>query len=178
MKIEFTVAKNEQDVSISPYPLTFRVVRVLLDTGEYNTLTTSLPRSFTPAEIKELYHARWGIETSFRELKYRIGLVNLHGKKDDFVKQEIYSAMTMMNFCNRIINEIVIHQKQENVHEYKVNMKMALYLCRQFFRTKGADSKKSLMDISKYIEPLRPNRYDTRNIKAKSLVGFVYRVSA
>lgn len=108
-------------------------------------------------------------------MKYGIGLVNLHGKKDDFVKQEIYSAMTMMNFCNRVVNEIVIHQKQENIYEYKVNMKMAMYLCRQFFRTKNADRIK---DISKYVESVRPGRRDTRNIKAKSFVGFVYRVSA
>lgn len=65
----------------TPYLMKFRVVRVLLDTGEYETLATSLPRSFTPSEIKELYHARWGIETAFRELKYGMGLVNLHGKK-------------------------------------------------------------------------------------------------
>ena len=43
----------------SPYPMKFRVVRILLDTGEYETLATSLPRSITPSEIKELYHARW-----------------------------------------------------------------------------------------------------------------------
>ncbi len=162
----------------TPYPMKFRVVRVLLDTGEYETLATSLPRSFTPAEIKELYHARWGIETSFRELKYGIGLVNLHGKKDDFVKQEIFSAMLIMNFCNRIVNEIVITQKQENIYEYKVNMKMAMYLCRQFFRTENADEKKLIRDIAKYLEPVRPDRRDIRNIKAKSFVGFVYRVSA
>lgn len=162
----------------SPYPMKLRVVRVLLDTGEYETLVTSLPRSFTPVEIKELYHARWGIETSFRELKYGIGLVNLHGKKDDFVKQEIFSAMLMMNFCNRIINEIVIEQKQDNIHEYKVNTKMAMYLCRQFFRTKDANEKKLIRDISKYLEPIRPNRRDVRNVKAQSFVGFVYRVSA
>lgn len=63
----------------SPYPMTFRIVRFQLETGEYETLATSLPRSFTLAEIKELYHARWGIETAFRELKYGLGLVNLHG---------------------------------------------------------------------------------------------------
>lgn len=162
----------------SPYPMKFRVVRVLLDTGEYETLATSLPRSFTSAEIKELYHAHWGIETAFRELKYGMGLVNLHGKKDDFVKQEIFSTMLMMNFCNRIVNEIVVKQKQDNIHEYKVNMKMAMYLCRQFFRTKNADEKKILKDIAKYLEPIRPDRRDTRNVKAKSFAGFVYRVSA
>lgn len=162
----------------SPYPMKFRVVRVLLDTGEYETLATSLPRSFTSAEIKELYHAHWGIETAFRELKYGMGLVNLHGKKDDFVKQEIFSTMLMMNFCNRIVNEILVKQKQDNIHEYKVNMKMAMYLCRQFFRTKNADEKKLLKDIAKYLEPIRPDRRDTRNVKAKSFAGFVYRVSA
>ena len=92
----------------SPYPMKIRVVRFKLDTGEYETLATSLPRSITLAEIKELYHARWGIETAFRELKYGIGLVNLHGKKDDFVRQEIFSAMIMSNFCSRIVNEVVV----------------------------------------------------------------------
>lgn len=57
-------------------------------------------------------------------------------------------------------------------------MKMAMYLCRQFFRTKNADAKKLIKDISKYVEPVRPDRCDVRNIKAKSFVGFIYRVSA
>lgn len=162
----------------SPYPMKIRVVRFKLDTGEYETLATSLPRSITLAEIKELYHARWGIETAFRELKYGIGLVNLHGKKDDFVKQEIFSAMIMSNFCSRIVNEIVVRKNDANIHEYKVNMTMAIHICRQFFRTKDADAKKLLQDIARYTEPIRPGRRDERNIKAKTFVGFIYRVSA
>ena len=162
----------------SPYPMTFRVVRFLLETGEYETLATSLPRSFTIAEIKELYHARWGIETAFRELKYGLGLVNLHGKKDDFVKQEIFAAMTMSNFCSRIVNEVVLRKNDANIHEYKVNMNMAIHICRQFFCTKDADERQLLKDIAKYTEPVRPGRRDERNIKAKSFAGFIYRVSA
>ena len=42
----------------SPYPMQLRIVRFMLDTGEYETLATSLPRSFTLQEIKELYHSR------------------------------------------------------------------------------------------------------------------------
>ena len=162
----------------SPYPMKIRVVRFKLDTGEYETLATSLPRSITLAEIKELYHARWGIETAFRELKYGIGLVNLHGKKDDFVRQEIFSAMIMSNFCSRIVNEVVVRKNDANIHEYKVNMTMAIHICRQFFRTKDADVKKLLQDIARYTEPVRPGRRDERNIKAKTFVGFIYRVSA
>lgn len=162
----------------SPYPMTFRVVRFQLETGEYETLATSLPRSITLAEIKELYHSRWGIETAFRELKYGLGLVNLHGKKDDFVKQEIYSAMIMSNFCSRIANEVVVRKNEANVHEYKVNMNMAIHICRQFYRTQNGDEKQLLKDIARYTEPVRPGRRDERNIKAKSFVGFIYRVSA
>lgn len=161
----------------SPYPMKIRVVRFKLDTGEYETLATSLPRSITLAEIKELYHARWGIETAFRELKYGIGLVNLHGKKDDFVRQEIFSAMIMSNFCSRIVNDVVVRKNDANIHEYKVNMTMAIHICRQFFRTKDADAKKLLQDIARYTEPVRPGRRDERNIKAKTFVGFIYRVS-
>ncbi|MFR4352573.1 MAG: IS4 family transposase [Roseburia sp.] len=162
----------------SPYPMKFRVVRFQLETGEYETLVTSLPRSITLEEIKELYHARWGIETAFRELKYGLGLVNLHGKKDDFVMQEIFSAMIMSNFCSRVVNEVVVRKNDANIHEYKVNMNMAIHICRQFFRTKNADEKQLLRDIARYTEPVRPGRRDERNIKAKSFVGFIYRVSA
>lgn len=162
----------------SPYPMKFRVVRFQLDTGEYETLATSLPPSVTLAEIKELYHSRWGIETSFRELKYGMGLVNLHGKKDDFVRQEIFAAMVMSNFCSRIANRIVIPQDSGNIHAYQVNMKMATYLCRKFYRNESGNGAQLVRDILKYTEPIRPDRKDGRNIKAKSFVGFTYRVLA
>ena len=38
----------------SPYPMKLRIVRFMLDTGQFETLATSLPRSFTLQEIKEL----------------------------------------------------------------------------------------------------------------------------
>ena len=134
----------------SPYTMKFRVVRFMLDTGE----------------------------TAFRELKYGLGLVNLHGKKDDYVKQEIFASMIMSNFCSRIAGRVAIQQKDKNIHEYKVNFKMAVYLCRKFFRAENADAEKLLRDMARYTEPVRPNRQDTRNIKSKSFVGFVYRVLA
>ena len=162
----------------SPYPMKFRVVRFRLNTGEYETLATSLPRSFTIDEIKELYHARWGIETAFRESKYGVGLVNLHGKSDDFVKQEVFSSMVISNFCSRIINEVMIKQDPTRAYEYQINRTMAMDLCRKFFRTPDAKETKLLKDIARYIEPIRPGRSDTRNLKAKSFVGFFYRVSS
>ena len=49
--------------------------------------------TFLIGTIKELYRLRWGIETSFRELKYTIGLSCLHGKKTDFLLQEVLKML-------------------------------------------------------------------------------------
>lgn len=110
----------------SPYTLQFRVVRFMLDTGEYETIVTSLPRSkFSIAEIKELYHMRWGIETSFRDLKYAIGLINLHCKKEDLVAQEIYAALIMYNYCSRMAANASVRQSKDTIYAYRVNFTMA-----------------------------------------------------
>ena len=162
----------------SPYPMKLRIVRILLDTGEYETLATSLPPSFAPDQIKHLYHARWGIETAFRELKYNYGLVNFHGKSEQFVRQEIYASMLMASACSRIIQQAVIQQHNGNTHLYQVNQKMAIFLCKKFFRTPGADGEQLMRDIARYAEPVRPGRQDERKIRAKAFEGFVYRVAA
>lgn len=168
----------------SPYLMKFRVVRILLDNGEYVSFACSLPRKssdgrgFSPDDIRELYHRRWGIESSFRELKYTLGLINLHGKFDDFVKQEIYAAMTMYNFCNRICGAVVVEQKPANVYAYRVNFKMAAYLCQEFYRNRRKDGKGLMEEISRYTEPVRPGRMDKRNLRPKGFVGFTYRVAA
>lgn len=162
----------------SPYPMRFRIVRFQLETGVYETIATSLPPSFTVADIKELYHMRWGIESSFRDLKYTIGLVNLHGKRDSYAEQEIFAALTMFNFTNRIVREAVIRQPKNGVYAYRVNFKMASALCWEYFRTPGADSEDLARQIARHTVPIRPGRQDLRNLKAKGFVGFTYRVAA
>jgi len=117
----------------SPYPMHLRVVRFMLPSGEYETLVTSLPRKAFPSRvIAELYHRRWGIETSFRSLKYTVGLVNLHGKSDDFVVQELYAALTIFNFASRVTSATVIQKPPGKL--YRANFKMAVFLCREFLR--------------------------------------------
>lgn len=162
----------------SPYPMRFRIVRFPLETGVYETIATSLPSSFTIADIKELYHMRWGIESSFRDLKYTIGLVNLHGKCDSYAEQEIFAALTMFNFTNRIVREVVIQQPKNGVYAYRVNFKMASTLCREYFRTPGADIEELARQIARHTVPIRPGRQDQRNLKAKGFAGFTYRVAA
>lgn len=157
--------------------LNLRIVRFELSSGEYETIITSLPRDKFPLEeIKKLYGMRWGIEISFRELKYIIGLTNLHCKREDFVVQEIYARLTMYNFCERILQYVVVEQDENRKYQYQVNFTMAMQICIDFF--------KSLVDeidfydlVCKYIVPIRPGRADKRKMRAKTFVSFIYRVA-
>ena len=160
------------------YPMKFRICRFLLDNGEFETVATSLPRSFDLATVKELYHLRWGIETSFRDLKYTLGLVNLHGRSDMFAEQEIYANLTAFNYASRVCREVVIRQPEDGVYAYRVNFKMAVALCREFIRTRSRDGRKLRTDIARYTVPIRPGRQDERNLQVKGCPGFIYRVAA
>ena len=58
------------------------VVRFAISEDSYESIITNLPKEDFPVEeIKKVYAMRWGIETSFRELKYAIGLCCFHSKK-------------------------------------------------------------------------------------------------
>ena len=64
------------------YKIGFRVVRFPISSNDYETVITNLDSNdYPPSEIKKLYTARWGIESSFRALKYTLGMVNFHSKK-------------------------------------------------------------------------------------------------
>ena len=160
------------------YPMKFRICRFQLDNGKFETVATSLPRSFTLEDVKTLYHLRWGIETSFRDLKYTLGLVNLHGRSDAFAEQKVYAGLTTFNFASRVCQEVVIRQPKDGIYAYKVNFKIAVTLCKEFIRTPKADGEKLMREIARYTVPIRPGRADQRDSRVKGFPGFVYQVAA
>lgn len=156
------------------YPISFRVVRFKLAENKYETLLTNLDsKKFSSEELKNVYQMRWGIETSFRELKYAIGLINLHSKKRSFIEQEIFAKLTMYNFCEMITLNVVL-TKKERKYEYQVNFTVAIRLCCEFFRSSNVPIEEH---IQKNLLPIRKNRHYERRIRAKSATGFTYRVA-
>lgn len=160
------------------YPINFRVVRFAISEDTYEVIITNLPENEFPAErIKEIYHMRWGIETSFRELKYAIGLINFHSKKTDYIIQEIFARLTMYNFCEIITTHVVIQQKDRK-YSYQVNFTIAISICLHYFRCRNAVPSPNVEAlIQKNILPVRKGRKDRRKIRSKSAVSFIYRVA-
>lgn len=160
-------------------PMNLRIVRFKITDTEYETIVTSLDRRHFPLpEIKRLYHLRWQIETSFRELKYAAGLINIHTKKEPSALQEIYARLIMYNYSQAIIVSAVIKNREPGKWQYQVNVTFAVHLCRQFFRHHGNSPPPDIQTrISKTILPVRPDRQDQRKIIRKGFIWFVYRVA-
>jgi len=160
------------------YPIHFRVLRFPISDNDFEIIITNLSAEEFPVEkIKEIYHMRWGIETSFRELKYAIGLTNLHSKKAAYVTQELFARLTMYNFCELITTHVIIEQKDRK-HIYQVNFTIAIAICLHYFKCRDDTSPPNVEAlIQKNILPIRPGRKDPRKVKTKSSVSFLYRVA-
>ncbi len=92
------------------FDLSFRVVRFKISDSAFETVVTDLP--YPPHELKALYAMRWGIETSFRSLKYTVGLSSFHSKKADHILQEIFARLTMYNFTSAVTHSVTVRHKQ------------------------------------------------------------------
>lgn len=158
------------------YGLSFRIVRFPLSDTTYETIITNLNTDAFPlSEIKRLYAMRWGIETSFRDLKHTMGLLHLHAKKVEFILQEIFAKLTMYNFCELITSHVVIQQEHKK-YAYKVNFSDAVHVGFEFFLRNVPPPIVEAM-LMKYISPIRPGRKDTRKQTQKPAVSFTYRVA-
>ena len=153
------------------YDLHFRVVRFRISDGCYETIYTDLdPETFPVGKIKELYRLRWGIETSFRELKYTIGLSCLHGKKTDFLLQEVFARLILYNYASLIARKIPVPQEKQ------INFSVAILVCKQFL--KGKIRSAQIFEIlSMHLSPIRPGRQYKRYQNPVSAVAFQYRFS-
>lgn len=167
--------KQRFDYYEENYEFCTRIVRFKITDDTYECIMTNLDKDeFSVEEIKELYNKRWGIETSFRELKYAIGLSALHSKKRELIKQEIYARLLLYNFSQRIVQKIKIEKKKRK-YTYQVNFTRAFHIVREFLRKKSGSPLVIESLIAKEILPIRPNRSNIRNLKHKDVVCFNYR---
>ena len=146
---------------------------------EWEVVLTNLNRADYPLKrIKEIYHLRWGIETSFKKLKYALGSVQFHSKQDRFIEMEIYAHMIMFNAVSQIDAQAYVPQKKCK-YQYAINFKQSCFVIQAMYIISSSTEifKKILIQISHYTIPIRPGRKDKRNLKPKSAVYYLYRVA-
>ena len=162
------------------FVLPLRVVRFKLSSGEYQALVTNLPEDdFSPDELKKLYFRRWGIETSFRHLKYTVGLSKFHAKKASFVTQEIWARLISYNFTCAVMDCVRI-PVSETKHSYKVSVSAAVLVCRKLILSLIVHSALDVLDLlARELIPIRLNRSFPRLATAhfRRPAYFLYRPS-
>ena len=156
------------------YRMRLRVVRFQIKEGVYENIITNLPdKEFTAGQIKYIYQLRWGIETSFRDLKHTIGTANFHSKSPEYIEYEIVCRMVLYNFCTIITMEAA-PEKKEKKWEYQVNLSMAIKICFAFLQDHVAPGNVNGL-ISQYILPVRPDRTYARQLRFQAPASFAYR---
>lgn len=159
------------------FTLPFRIVRFRLTEETYEVVVTSLDRElFPPEKLKEIYAMRWGIETSFRTLKYSAGLLAFHSRKTESVRQEIYARLSMYNLASAAAVCISIDTSRKKKHSYKINGTKAIHICRKLFS--GVLSAETAdRELARSVSAIRDGRSFERKRPRKIVFEFVYRVA-
>lgn len=172
---DFLPRTAKKGVPMTPYYLSFRIVRLKLAEQTYELLITNLRQDeFSVTELKELYAMRWGIETSFRDLKYSLALSYFHSKKTENILQEIFARLTMYNFAELITSHVAVKQKNRK-HSYRINFAAAVHICRNFFLENISPSDIEAL-LLKHLLPVRRGSSHLRRRSKKSAPSFIYRI--
>lgn len=158
-------------------PVSFRIVRFLTDAGTYICVATNLsPDEFPLDEIRELYRLRWGEETSFRELKYTIGLVNFHSRKKELIYQEIFARLILYNFCELVTQHVAVVASKKTKHCYRINFTTAVNICRAYLKNGGDETGLTAL-IQRHLTPVRKDRKYPLKLRPKRNRDFMYRAA-
>ena len=91
---------NDFRITVSTKTDTYsvRVVRVILKSGEIETLITNLSEDeFSADDFLDLYFLRWDIETTYDTLKNKLLIEKFSGRSPVAVLQEYYAMMFVLN---------------------------------------------------------------------------------
>ena len=150
-----------------------RMVKIELPSGKKEYLLTNLPQSqFSLSDLNEIYRLRWGIEVSYRYLKYASGMIHVHSLKQDFIFQEILAKLTCYNFCAAVLSIINAPIKKKQKYKYTLEKTYVIKCCMRYLKNEVENLKNLL---TKRKVPVRADRNFKRNIRRQHSDTLQYR---
>lgn len=168
------------EMGLDTKPMTVRLVRIELESGESEILITSLTDmdKYPHRDFAQLYHLRWPVEEDYKTLKYRLQVENFSGKTVHSVYQDFHAKLFSKNLTAIIAattkpeiikkSETLQYLHQINFAQALSNMKDTIVLL--FNRSFG--KIRLLVDKIRKIfiqttESVRPNRKFPRRHRVK-----------
>lgn len=125
-------SSNDFRITVSTKTDTYsvRVVRVILKSGEVETLITNLGENeFKVNDFLDLYFLRWGIETIYDTLKNKLLIEKFAGRSPVAVLQEFYAMMFILNCIaamSATVNRKLISCKADRKYQYRANVNLMI----------------------------------------------------
>ncbi len=194
VNVEFTIRRRHL---VKDYPevrtyfinnkIELRFVTIDLPNGNKEVLVTNLTSDkMSYDNIKELYHLRWNIETSYRTLKSQMKLEEFSGYLVDIIKQDIYISVMLYNLISGILNENK-PDIDETKYKYKmkVNRNFSIGVIKSYFiqiiladnEKKKILQKEMITQIQKHIIPIRRDIINERKKNIKNKCSMSYKKS-
>ena len=162
--------------SIPLHPITLRLIRIELDSGETEVLITSLldAKRFPRKTFLNLYHQRWFVEEDYKVMKSRIEIENFSGLSVEAVKQDIHAKILTKNLAAIAIVEADVLAQEKYKHRkrtYKINFTYTLsQLKDNIIRFTLCVIPSDLISIfiqhiAGFVNAVRPERKFERNMK-------------
>ena len=176
VKFDYLSTKFKRTDPAEFFTLNFRIVRIEIKEDTFEMLVTNLSEEeFPKEELKKLYAMRWGIETSFRNLKYVVGMLGFHSRKSESVTQEIYASLIMHNMTQLVASCVKLPER-ETKYDYTVRFSIAAAIIKSLFLGDISPPDAEIL-IRRNISPVRPNRNYARKPRAKAQIQFTYRIA-
>lgn len=164
------------DMGLDKTPVTMRLLRIELSSGDTEVLATTLTDStiYQYDLFAELYHRRWFVEEDYKTLKLPLELENFTGKTVHSIYQDTYAQLLSKNIASILSFEARRQLKrsgEKGKYAHQINFTYALsktkeVMGRLFYSTR-ADFEELLKILHtlylKITEPIRPGRSYPRN---------------
>jgi Transposase DDE domain len=159
--------------------ITYRLIRVILSTGEIEVLLTTLLHKwkYRHSNFKELYWKRWGVESFFFDIKSYFKLFIFSTIKKNGIWQDVYAVMILYNIQTVMTTHKAQKIKQVNkkrVHDYQPNRNVTAGLIKplivkmMFHSKRQADIAMKHFD-KKVIQTMERVRTDNSRPRSKRL---------
>lgn len=162
-------AQNKSDGYVTIGESHVRVVKVILDSGEVETLLTNLEENY---DFKQLYFLRWRVEIEYDVIKNTLEIENFSGRTETAIRQDFFIHMLLANILAASYweaKEAVDRERNtgDNLYIYKPNISQASGAIRDYLilaiLTDDLDKRRKYLDsmakiIKSAVVPIRPNR--------------------
>jgi hypothetical protein len=171
-----SAVKECVDMRLDTDPITIRLLRIELTSGDTEVLVTSLIDSTTYPYVlfPELYHQRWLVEEDYKSLKLSLELENFSGRTVHSIYQDCYAQLLSKNITSILSFEARNHLKRvgkKAKHFHQINFAYALSKTKEVMARLFHSTKRDVVNLLKTLqrlylrisEPVRPGRSYPRN---------------